>query len=61
VERPPQRAVRSAHRRLHPLQLAYDDTMDVTERAIDSHVKNLRRKPARPIRRGLHGRRRARA
>ncbi|WPH19655.1 response regulator [Variovorax paradoxus] len=26
------------------LELAYDDTMDVTERAIDSHVKNLRRK-----------------
>ena len=26
------------------LELAYDDTVDVTERAIDSHVKNLRRK-----------------
>jgi len=26
------------------LELAYDDNMDVTERAIDSHVKNLRRK-----------------
>ena len=28
------------------LQLAYHDSMDVTERAIDSHVKNLRRKLA---------------
>ncbi|MEJ8855316.1 response regulator [Variovorax robiniae] len=26
------------------LELAYDDTADVTERAVDSHVKNLRRK-----------------
>ncbi|WP_213953324.1 response regulator [Variovorax sp. dw_954] len=26
------------------LELAYDDTVDVTERAVDSHVKNLRRK-----------------
>ena len=26
------------------LELAYDDTVDVTERAIDSHVKSLRRK-----------------
>ncbi|RZL94402.1 MAG: response regulator [Variovorax sp.] len=28
------------------LDLAYDDTADVTERAIDSHIKNLRRKLA---------------
>ncbi|MDM0031381.1 response regulator [Variovorax sp. J22P271] len=28
------------------LDLAYDDTADVTERAVDSHVKNLRRKLA---------------
>lgn len=28
------------------LELAYDDTADVTERAVDSHVKNLRRKLA---------------
>lgn len=28
------------------LDLAYDDTLDVTERAVDSHVKNLRRKLA---------------
>jgi two-component system response regulator BaeR len=28
------------------LDLAYDDTADVTERAVDSHVKNLRRKMA---------------
>ncbi len=26
------------------LELAYDDTADVTERAVDSHIKNLRRK-----------------
>lgn len=26
------------------LDLAYDDTLDVNERAIDSHIKNLRRK-----------------
>jgi two-component system response regulator BaeR len=26
------------------LELAYDDALDVTERAVDSHVKNLRRK-----------------
>lgn len=28
------------------LDMAYDDTLDVTERAVDSHVKNLRRKLA---------------
>jgi len=28
------------------LDLAYDDTADVTERAVDSHIKNLRRKLA---------------
>ncbi|MEP6719942.1 MAG: response regulator [Variovorax sp.] len=28
------------------LELAYDDTADVTERAVDSHIKNLRRKLA---------------
>ncbi|VTU25204.1 Transcriptional regulatory protein BaeR [Variovorax sp. SRS16] len=28
------------------LELAYDDALDVTERAVDSHVKNLRRKLA---------------
>ena len=28
------------------LELAYDDTQDVNERAVDSHVKNLRRKLA---------------
>ena len=26
------------------LDLAYDDAADVTERAVDSHIKNLRRK-----------------
>ncbi|MGD6189900.1 winged helix-turn-helix domain-containing protein, partial [Xanthomonas citri pv. citri] len=26
------------------LDMAYDDTLDVNERAIDSHIKNLRRK-----------------
>ena len=28
------------------LDMAYEDTLDVTERAVDSHVKNLRRKLA---------------
>ena len=28
------------------LDLAYDDTLDVNERAVDSHIKNLRRKLA---------------
>jgi two-component system response regulator BaeR len=26
------------------LDMAYEDTMDVTERAVDSHIKNLRKK-----------------
>lgn len=30
--------------RAHLLDLAYDDTLDVNERAVDSHVKNLRKK-----------------
>ncbi len=32
------------HSRAQLLDLAYDDTLDVQERAIDSHIKNLRKK-----------------
>ncbi|RZA27944.1 MAG: DNA-binding response regulator, partial [Proteobacteria bacterium] len=32
--------------RMQLLELAYEDVLDVNERAIDSHVKNLRRKLA---------------